>query len=453
VDPNTPLKRTLNSDIAAEISESGHIARGLGGVERSQLVTAAIIGALGGASLRTGRGSRAALLGAGVGATILAISEAIARLRQRPNEIPGLWHRILTSAAMAAPVGWIVEKLGPPSSTATGLVSGSVAGVMGIRPQKVVLGPAIGLLIGRAFARSSEHVPAPTVAATTIVVHRSLSAAVFRDAQVSLLAEKAEVSELPFVVPLGARARYVGTDYVRDLADVLGGTYVRDARDVGIVGSLDNLAGPEFDPAVVDPLVREFYEHTTRFELDIVPEWRVWVRPGYLLYRSVVARPLGQANVPMNQRQALRGVLSRIDTIRSDRDVIDIRGWIRSFADDDEPIYVGIYTTYRHEGRGYVSVGFPLPDASFTATLAPQARSDRGLTLTSSSPLDHPGHYLTYIDRDTKELTTLEVQGFKEELQVYVEDGQLCADHAFWVFGFPFLILRYRIARPGPTGN
>ena len=45
------------------------------------------------------------------------------------------------------------------------------------------------------------------------------------------------------------------------------------------------------------------------------------------------------------------------------------RGWIRTFADSGKPIYVGIYTTYRHEGRGYVSVGFPLPQASFTATL------------------------------------------------------------------------------------
>ncbi len=50
--------------------------------------------------------------------------------------------------------------------------------------------------------------------------------------------------------------------------------------------------------------------------------------------------------------------------------MIGVRGWIRSFADDDEPIYVGIYTTYRHEGRGYVSVGFPVPQGSFTATLA-----------------------------------------------------------------------------------
>ena len=75
---------------------------------------------------------------------------------------------------------------------------------------------------------------------------------------------------------------------------MLGGTYVRDAGDAGIVASLDNLAGPDFDPGTVAPQVREFYEHTTRFALDIVPEWRTWVRPGPLLYSSLVARPLGQ---------------------------------------------------------------------------------------------------------------------------------------------------------------
>jgi len=197
----------------------------------------------------------------------------------------------------------------------------------------------------------------------------------------------------------------------------------------------------------VDPQVREFYEHTTRFSLDIVPEWKLWVRPGYLLYRTVVARPLGQASVPMNQREALRGIRGRIDTISSTRDgVVDVRGWIRSFADNDEPIYVGIYTTYRDAERGYVSVGFPVPQGSFTATLVPRARPG-GLVLSSRSPLEHPGHYLTYIDTTTGELTTLAVPGFAEELDVYVQDGELRAEHAFWVFGFPFLVLHYRMQR------
>jgi hypothetical protein len=315
----------------------------------------------------------------------------------------------------------------------------------------VILGPAFGAAVGRALAAADPAMPGAIVAAATVAAYRVASAAVFRDAQVSLLAERTTADHLPFVVPLEARARYVGTDYVRALAGVLGGTYTRDATDVGIVASLDDLAGPDLDPGDVDPRVRRFYERTTAYILDIVPEWRPWVRPGYLLYRTLVARPLGQANVPMNQREAQRGVRSRIDTIDLDGDgVADVRGWIRSYAATGDPIYVGIYTTYRHEGRGYVSVGFPLPQGSFTATLAPRARTGGGLTLTSRSDLPHAGHYLTVVDAETRELTALAVHGFAEELDVHVEGGELRADHAFWVFGLPFLVLRYRI-RPKPV--
>jgi hypothetical protein len=93
----------------------------------------------------------------------------------------------------------------------------------------------------------------------------------------------------------------------------------------------------------------------------------------------------------MNQREALRGIRSRIDTIPLERDdVVAVRGWIRSFADTDEPIYVGIYTTYRHGGRGYVSVGFPLPHASFTATLEPRPRREASETPNPTAPATAP---------------------------------------------------------------
>jgi hypothetical protein len=154
----------------------------------------------------------------------------------------------------------------------------------------------------------------------------------------------------------------------------------------------------------------------------------------------------------MNQREALRGVRSRIDTITvgaagapGDGDeVVSVRGWIRSFADTDEPIYVGIYTTYRHDERGYVSVGFPVPYGSFTATLVPRRRSGGGLTLSSDGD-GHAGHYLTYVDPQTGDLTALAVHGFGEQLDVHVDGGELRAEHAFTVFGLPFLVLRYRI--------
>src|SRR6266545_3984193 len=230
--------------------------------DRSQLAErkgsvgfAAVIGGVAGATLAGHRGRRAAGVGAIAGAAGLAVSEAVARARQRPGEIPSLWQRIAMSGALVAPLGWAARRVRRIGPLAVGTGTGTLAGLLGIRPQKVLLGP------------------------------------------------------------------------VFDLAAALGGSYVAEAPDVGIVASLDELAGPDFDPAAVDPRVREFYEHTTRFRLDIIPRWRLWVRPGYLFYRTLVARPLGQANVPMNQREIQRGVRSRIDTITlPDRDVVAVRG-------------------------------------------------------------------------------------------------------------------------------
>jgi hypothetical protein len=416
---------------------------------RSAVGFAASIGGLAGASLAAHRGGRAAVAAAAVGAIGLGTSEAVARARQQEGEIPALWQRIAVSSALAAPLGWALGRATGVGPRTVGTATGALVGVMGVRPEKVALGPVVGLAVGHALSRG----PAPTavVASSTVLAYRVMSALVFREAQVRLVADRSPTADLPFVVATPARSRYVGTGYVRELAEELGAAYTADLPDAGIVASLEALTGPGLDPGQVDPLVREFYEHTTRFALDIVAHWRAWVRPGYLLYRTVVARPLGQANIPMNQREAQRGIRSRIDTITGVDATVSVRGWIRSFADDDEPIMTGIYTTYTSQGRGYVSVGFPVPEGSFTATLLPRSRPDGGLRLTSRVHDGQAGHYLAYVDPAADELTVLAVPGFQEQLDVHVEGGALRAEHAFWIFGLPFLTLDYRITRKLPA--
>src|SRR4051794_1559179 len=224
-------------------------------------------------------------------------------------------------------------------------------GLFGIRPAKVALGIAIGAAVGLALDALGGTVQPALVAALVTVVYRLVAAVAYRNRPlVRIMAEEVPAAELRYVVPFEARSKYVGADYVEQLSKVRGGTFRRNPPDVGIIASLDDLAGPTFDPARVDPLIREFYEHTSRFRLSIVPEWRRWMKPGYEVFKRVVAEPLGQAAIPSNIEEAQRGMVSTIDTIDLDGDeVIDIRGWIRTFADSGKPIYVGIYTTFRHD--------------------------------------------------------------------------------------------------------
>ena len=128
-------------------------------------------------------------------------------------------------------------------------------------------------------------------------------------------------------------------------------------------------------------------------------------------------------------------------------EAIDIRGWIRTFADSGKPIYVGIYTTFRHEDRGYVSVGFPIPRTNFTATLLPGNAGEHDLVLTSRSELPLPGHYLSSVDSERDALTVLKLLYFQERIFVYVADGELKTDHSFSLAGQRFLTLHYQIER------
>ena len=236
--------------------------RGVRADRKQAVIIAGVIGGVAGAALTGHRGARAAGTGAVAGAAALAACEAVARAGQRPGEIPPLWARIATSAALVAPLGWAAGRVTGAGPVAVGTATGSVGGLLGIRPQKVLLGPLFGAAVGRGLAAREHPVPGSVTAAVTMAAYRVASALVFRDAQVSLLAEQVRAEDLPFVVPRESRSRYVGTGYVRELAGVLGGRYVADAADVGIVASVSELAGPDLDPAGIDPLVVEFYEHT-----------------------------------------------------------------------------------------------------------------------------------------------------------------------------------------------
>ena len=423
-------------------SRSGRILDGL--------VWGTALGAAGGAVLGASIDGLGAAAGALIGVALYAPAEAITSVTRGAAEVKPLWLRILAGALLMALFGWLLGLIGLDAPVPVAIVSGALLGLLGLRPLKLALGLLLGALVGVLLQALDAGVEPQLVAATVAVVYRVVAAIAYRNRPlVRVMAEEVPASELRYVVPFESRSRYVGADYVEQLARVRGGTFRRNPPDVGILASLDSLDGPGFDAARVHPLIREFYEHTSRFKLSIVPEWRRWMKPGYELFKRVVAEPLGQAAIPSNIEEAQRGMVSTIDTIDLDGDEeIDIRGWIRTFADSGKPIYVGIYTSFRHEGRGYVSVGFPIPSANFTATLEPHNAGEHDLLLTSRSRLPYPGHYLSSVDSERDALTVLKLLSFQEQILVTVSgDGELRAEHSFHLAGQRFLVLHYEIER------
>jgi hypothetical protein len=414
------------------------------------LLWGAALGAASGAVLGDAIDGVGAGPGALIGAALYAPAEAITSIRRGPAEPKPLWYRILSSTLLMALFGWLLGLIyGSDEPLLTGVVSGALVGLLGLRPSKAALGLLVGALLGALFQILDSGLEPALIAAAVTLVYRVIAAIAYRGRElVRVMAEEVPASELRYVVPFEARARYVGGDYVEQLARARGGTFRRNPHDVGILASLDSLQGPTFDAGRVHPLIREFYEHTSRFRLSIVPEWRRWMKPGYELFKRLVAEPLGQAAIPSNIEEAQRGMVSTIDTITLDGDdEIDIRGWIRTFADSGKPIYVGIYTSFRHQDRGYVSVGFPIPSANFTATLLPRNAGEHDFVLTSRTGLEFPGHYLSSVDSERDALTVVKLLYFEERIFVHVADGKLRTDHSFYLAGQRFLTLHYEIER------
>jgi hypothetical protein len=168
------------------------------------------------------------------------------------------------------------------------------------------------------------------------------------------------------------------------------------------------------------------------------------VQPLYWLFKQLIAARIGQANLPFTQAEAQRGVVSVIDTLTShEKPATTLRVWIRSYAATEQPLYVGVYTTYRHGDAGFVSVGFPLPSGNFTATLTPANGPDGALYLRSRDDASsHPGHYLSALEPDDR-LTVVKVPALDEEIYVFDDAGTLRTEHRFFVWGQTFLSLNY----------
>ncbi len=212
----------------------------------------------------------------------------------------------------------------------------------------------------------------------------------------------------------------------------------------------DALAGPDFDPSLVDPEVRRFYEQTVGYDMDVWAEWGGLFKSFAWLLISLVSRDIQQFNLPLTPLESSRGISS--DVLRlADRLTGEVQytGWLRQVRATGHVLFAGFYTLCRPPGSNgaYVKVVFPLPGGSVTVLLRPENLPDGSFRLVSAGRrFGEPGYYRLF--RASKEQMRVRYLPLKESIHVYTDEaGSLRTDHLFYFWGSRLLSLHYKIAQ------
>jgi hypothetical protein len=265
---------------------------------------------------------------------------------------------------------------------------------------------------------------------------------------VCVTGKRVDESDVPWLSsPIGTRGR-IGNEFYGQLAD-REGLRIRKSADAGLLPSFDLLKGPQFDPALVRPEIRDFYEHTARFHLE------AWSETGLISsifmwgLVTFVSRRMDQLNFPLSPLELSAGMTSEVielDDSQTGKRVYT--GWLRTMVATGKIIYAGLYSTATPaEYAGpCVKVSFPVPQGSSTVVLRPEAAADGSFRLISrNTRFGGPGFY-RIVERGSGKWRVRYIRTLHEIFQVYVDaDGILRTNHIIQFLGLTVLRLHYKI--------
>ena len=281
--------------------------------------------------------------------------------------------------------------------------------------------------------------------------HRALAAtgAAFIYGLIRIFGRATTFEEAPWLRgPLGSA--HIGERPYEEVARAEGLTLARNVTQGGLLESMDALAGDGFDASKVDPQVRDFYEQTGAYGMDV---WaRTWFPASVALWLlvKVLSRKVDQLNFPTDALETSQGITSEIITLTAPDGHIRYRGWFRRFAQTLRVVYTGFYMVERVPNRNQpcVKVVFPMPRGNATVILAPRIDEAGRFELDSRGEgFGDVGFYRIQEGGDGR-LRVWRVRSLVEHFVVYTDPtGALRCDHRVGFLGLPVLQLHYRLAR------
>jgi hypothetical protein len=266
---------------------------------------------------------------------------------------------------------------------------------------------------------------------------------------IRLFGRKVEHAEAPWLWgPFGGY--YIGDKPYEECAEREGLTLLRHAASGGLIPDFAALEGEGFRLADVAPAVRDFYEHTAEFRMDVWSETHFPWSIGLWLLVTTISRKVNQLNFPLRALDTARGMDSEIVLLKEPDGRVRYAGWYRRLSDSGRVVYTGFYMVERVPGcpRPCVKVVFPMPEGNATVVLRPSIDERGDFRLSSDrAGFGDAGFYRVKRGSDGR-VRVWRIATLREFFRVYVDEaGTLRCDHTVRFWGMPVLHLHYRIER------
>ncbi|MFA9444954.1 hypothetical protein [Egicoccus sp. AB-alg6-2] len=261
--------------------------------------------------------------------------------------------------------------------------------------------------------------------------------------------------------PVGA-PEAIGDAWIGEHAARVGASLAEDG-DGGLLPDFRSCDGPGFDAARLLGEVRDFYESTARWDLEVWSRWSRWAEPGGRVLDALFARRLRQLALPLDPLHTVYGMESRVITFADAEGRHLGTAWQRTLRATGATVFGGFYGVVRLPGaaRPSIRVVFPLPNGSATVFLRPDATDGGGLRLASPrGDFGEDGAYLVVRPAGSDRGWARRIP-LPERFEVFVDaSGVVRCDHQLRLHGAEVLRLHYRLQRRasagvsgGPTGQ
>jgi hypothetical protein len=238
----------------------------------------------------------------------------------------------------------------------------------------------------------------------------------------------------------------IGDGWLAQAADSFGGRVVDDDPQAGLLGDMAALDGPGFAAADLRPQVRDFYERTGRWRMEVWTEWSPLFQPGGELVSRVFGRRVQQLALPTRPLDVAHGMDSRVTVLTDGWGRQRAAAWLRTLRSTGEYVYSGCYSSRSLPGadRPSVHVTFPLEEGNVQVFLRPRVLPSGDLELSSpSGPFGADGAYVVVRVGDQAHASRAPIH---ESFRVYVDrDGVLRTDHELRMWAARAVRLHYRL--------